>query len=273
MNSHDRVGDASATKPAIDRRLFLLGLAATAACGDSGSDGVSAESTTTAAPTTTTTTVPPTTAQAPTTLAPAPTTTTEPPLPDTEVELALIDADIAATSVHFVEAAATYVVAVPEDLREPFKASLDPSLHAGVDAGYLALFNKCTHLGCKVAPCDAAIKLDPLPAEGDAAVESASGDAANADAVAEGEAEGEAGAVDGGEAAEPSGELVRQFWCPCHASAFSLLGEYRGGPAMSALYNMPIEVGETSVTIRASAPVDGLGRDIDISGLPAGEAC
>lgn len=256
---HDRADDG-VKRPVIDRRLFLLGLAATAACGDGGDSAAE----TTAAPSTTaetTTTVPPTTAQPPTTLAPAPTTTTEAPLVDTDVERALIDADLAAGPTHFVAGAATYVVAVPDELRETFKANLDSSLHAGIDAGYLALFNRCTHLNCKVAPCEGALTVDAVSETSTTVAGDSEGDAS------------EEGAAEPAPEPELTGEFVDQFYCPCHASIFSILGEYRAGPAVSGLYHFPIEVGETAVTIRASTMVDGLAKDVDLSGQPTGLAC
>ena len=262
--------DATPARPVIDRRLFLLGLAATAACGDGGGDAAT-ETSATAAPTTTST-VPPTTTQPPTTLAPAPTTTTEAPLLDTDVDRALVDADLAAGPTHFVAAAATYVVTVPDELRETFKANLDASLHPGIDAGYLALFNRCTHLNCKVAPCEGALTVDSADTD---TGETDTGETDTAETEPAETTETTDGGADADAIAEPelTGEFIDQFYCPCHASTFSILGEYRAGPAVSGLYHFPIEVGETAVTIRASTMVDGLARDVDLSGRPTGLAC
>lgn len=47
-----------------------------------------------------------------------------------------------------------YVVAVGEDDREALSTALDPMLHAGLDAGLLALFQKCPHLGCRIPFCE-----------------------------------------------------------------------------------------------------------------------
>ena len=47
-----------------------------------------------------------------------------------------------------------WIVAVPEEWREPLKAATDELLHPGIDAGYTALFTKCPDQGCRVIKCD-----------------------------------------------------------------------------------------------------------------------
>jgi cytochrome b6-f complex iron-sulfur subunit len=48
----------------------------------------------------------------------------------------------------------SWIVAVPEEWREPLKAATEESLHPGIDAGIAALFRKCPHQGCRVPECD-----------------------------------------------------------------------------------------------------------------------
>lgn len=47
-----------------------------------------------------------------------------------------------------------YLVRVDADQRDALAAAVDPMLHPGLDAGVLALYQKCPHLGCRVPVCD-----------------------------------------------------------------------------------------------------------------------
>ena len=53
----------------------------------------------------------------------------------------------------YVPAGRCWVVRVPADLGPDERAHFDDSLSAGVEAGLLALHQKCPHLGCRVPFC------------------------------------------------------------------------------------------------------------------------
>lgn len=64
-----------------------------------------------------------------------------------------VQAAIADGGAMYVAAASAYVAAVPADLVDAAVAAHDPALHAGFRAGFVALRQTCTHLGCRVQPC------------------------------------------------------------------------------------------------------------------------
>lgn len=54
----------------------------------------------------------------------------------------------------YVEGAGTYVVEVPAEHRRALGDALPASLRPGLDAGFLALHQKCPHQGCRVPYCE-----------------------------------------------------------------------------------------------------------------------
>jgi len=50
--------------------------------------------------------------------------------------------------------ARTYIVPYPKDDIEKAKAVYDPRIVAGMEKGYVALYQKCPHLGCRVPWCE-----------------------------------------------------------------------------------------------------------------------
>ncbi len=54
----------------------------------------------------------------------------------------------------YVPEAKGYVVAVPPEHRDALAAAVDDSIRPGVEAGVLALAQKCPHMGCRVPYCD-----------------------------------------------------------------------------------------------------------------------
>lgn len=62
------------------------------------------------------------------------------------------------------------------------------------------------------------------------------------------------------------------FRCPCHGSQFSPMGEYRDGPAGSGLraHAVSVEGGRLRVLPEI---VDGLDREVDVSGDPGPDGC
>lgn len=70
----------------------------------------------------------------------------------TEDELRAAIAD-AGGSLHVADAQA-YVVEVPEEHREVLAAAMDEAVRPGVEAGFLALWQKCPHQGCRVPYCE-----------------------------------------------------------------------------------------------------------------------
>ena len=54
----------------------------------------------------------------------------------------------------YVPEAHGYVVAVPPEHREALAAAVDDSIRPGIEAGFLALAQKCPHMGCRVPYCN-----------------------------------------------------------------------------------------------------------------------
>lgn len=54
----------------------------------------------------------------------------------------------------YVPEARAYLTPYPESAIEKGKAAYDDRLHAGMEQGLMALFQKCPHLGCRVPWCD-----------------------------------------------------------------------------------------------------------------------
>jgi cytochrome b6-f complex iron-sulfur subunit len=50
--------------------------------------------------------------------------------------------------------ARTYIVAYPKDDVSKAKAVYDPQIVAGMEKGYVALYQRCVHLGCRVPWCE-----------------------------------------------------------------------------------------------------------------------
>lgn len=65
-----------------------------------------------------------------------------------------VRAAIAEQGALYVPVASAYVVEVPTGLADAAVAAHDPSLHAGFRAGFAAMRQTCTHLGCRVEVCD-----------------------------------------------------------------------------------------------------------------------
>ncbi len=63
------------------------------------------------------------------------------------------------------------------------------------------------------------------------------------------------------------------FECPCHGSRFTQYGELRRGPADRGMSYLPLAVEGDQVRLLRD-PVDGLGEDVDVSGVPdPGDHC
>ncbi len=54
----------------------------------------------------------------------------------------------------YVAEAKAYVVEVPAEHRRQLAGAVDESLRPGIDAGFLALWQKCPHQGCRVPYCE-----------------------------------------------------------------------------------------------------------------------
>ena len=65
-----------------------------------------------------------------------------------------IDADISDQGYFYNATARTYIVAYPEEDIGKAEAVYDPKILSGMEAGYVALYQKCVHLGCRVPFCD-----------------------------------------------------------------------------------------------------------------------
>ena len=66
-----------------------------------------------------------------------------------------IDATIDTDRKPFYNAAAkTYIVRYPQDDLAKAKSVYTPPIYAGMEEGYVALYQKCVHLGCRVPFCD-----------------------------------------------------------------------------------------------------------------------
>lgn len=78
------------------------------------------------------------------------------PLPGVEVDagsVADLDGAIAAEGGIYVAEALAWLVAVPTSVRTAALAAYDPALHPGIESGYLALYQRCPHQGCRVSLC------------------------------------------------------------------------------------------------------------------------
>jgi cytochrome b6-f complex iron-sulfur subunit len=65
-----------------------------------------------------------------------------------------IDADIADQGYFYNANARAYIVAYPADDIGNAEGVYDPQILEGMEAGYVALYQKCVHLGCRVPFCD-----------------------------------------------------------------------------------------------------------------------
>jgi cytochrome b6-f complex iron-sulfur subunit len=54
----------------------------------------------------------------------------------------------------YAAAARTYLVRYPLDKVAAAKTVYPEVLHVGLDAGLLAIYQRCTHIGCRVLPCE-----------------------------------------------------------------------------------------------------------------------
>ena len=54
----------------------------------------------------------------------------------------------------YVSGARAYLVRYPGDKVAAAKTAYPKAVHAGLDAGLLALYQRCTHLGCRVPACE-----------------------------------------------------------------------------------------------------------------------
>jgi cytochrome b6-f complex iron-sulfur subunit len=85
---------------------------------------------------------------------------TDPPVPPGlggMVEVGPVDevrAALAGEPVQYVLRARAYLAGVPDGDLDAWRAAVDPALHPGIDAGFVALHEKCPHLGCRVPVCD-----------------------------------------------------------------------------------------------------------------------
>ena len=70
-----------------------------------------------------------------------------------DVDAAIASGQPARNFSYFAEAQ-TYVQPYPAEAIDIAKATYDERLWPGLDAGYMALWQKCPHLGCKVPSCD-----------------------------------------------------------------------------------------------------------------------
>ena len=71
-----------------------------------------------------------------------------------------VQAAIRSTRWFYVPEARTYLVAYPHEKVSSAKAVYPKTLHQGLDAGLLALFQRCTHLGCRVPVCSTSGMLE-----------------------------------------------------------------------------------------------------------------
>lgn len=79
-------------------------------------------------------------------------------LPDEGVDLGTLDEVRAAVEegdgVWYRSEAKTYIVSVPAEYRPALTDAVEPSIRPGIDAGFLAVHQKCPHQGCRVPHCD-----------------------------------------------------------------------------------------------------------------------
>jgi cytochrome b6-f complex iron-sulfur subunit len=69
-------------------------------------------------------------------------------------DLSKIDTDIADTGYSYNATARTYIVPYPADDIGNAEQVYEPKIVAGMEKGYVALYQKCPHLGCRVPFCD-----------------------------------------------------------------------------------------------------------------------
>ncbi|MGH9027051.1 MAG: ubiquinol-cytochrome c reductase iron-sulfur subunit, partial [Acidimicrobiia bacterium] len=69
-------------------------------------------------------------------------------------DLGKIDADIADVGYSYNATARTYIVPYPPDDVGNAEQVYDPKIVAGMEQGYVALYQKCVHLGCRVPFCE-----------------------------------------------------------------------------------------------------------------------
>jgi cytochrome b6-f complex iron-sulfur subunit len=68
--------------------------------------------------------------------------------------LSQIDSDIADVGYSYNATARTYIVPYPQEDIGKAEAVYDPKVISGMEAGYVALYQKCVHLGCRVPFCE-----------------------------------------------------------------------------------------------------------------------
>jgi cytochrome b6-f complex iron-sulfur subunit len=69
-------------------------------------------------------------------------------------DLSKIDADIADVGFSYNATARTYIVPYPADDIGNAEQVYDPKIVTGMEKGYVALYQKCPHLGCRVPFCE-----------------------------------------------------------------------------------------------------------------------
>jgi cytochrome b6-f complex iron-sulfur subunit len=77
-------------------------------------------------------------------------------LPGVEVDAGSVDEVTGSISVDgglYVPEALAWLVAVPSATRAAALAAYDVALHPGIEAGFLALYQRCPHQGCRVSLC------------------------------------------------------------------------------------------------------------------------
>lgn len=135
----------------LGRRVFLTGAAATCiGCAGTGSEVTSDDpaSDPPGADSPTTTQAPSATGESPIQVTPSPDRTYDLGTVD-EVQQAIDDAD----GFLYVPEARAWVVRYPAEALADAADHYDDATLAGLDAGFLALHQKCTHLGCRVPEC------------------------------------------------------------------------------------------------------------------------
>lgn len=78
------------------------------------------------------------------------------PLPGVEVDAGSaddLDTALAAEGGVYVAEALAWLVRVPSAMRAAALDAYDAALHPGIEAGYLALYQRCPHQGCRVSLC------------------------------------------------------------------------------------------------------------------------
>lgn len=81
-----------------------------------------------------------------------------PSIPDEGLDLGTVDdarrAIAEGGGAWYVPAARGYLVEVPAEQRQVLAEAVHPSIRPGIDAGFLALSQKCPHQGCRVPYCE-----------------------------------------------------------------------------------------------------------------------